>query len=152
LVCLSIFLQPNHINAIRNRYGIPSFLDIPEKTQLSTQVLISPPNDLPFQLLNITYFSAASFPLAFPPLVAKGFGWPKIGLGLEGVNERVGKWLVDLLGSEEEEQEKGGKLKTEEKRVRGWAFMDYYDSEEAVVPLLVEGNFRGRQSGEEGWI
>lgn len=46
-------------------------------------------------MLNITYFSAASFPLAFPPTIAKGFGWPKWGFGVEGVNGRVGKWLLD---------------------------------------------------------
>lgn len=129
---------------------------IPEKVQLSTQILLSPPDDLRFPLLNITYFSAASFPLAFAPLIAKGFGWPKIGFGVEGVNERVGKWLVDLLGSGSEDGVGEGlgkvmEMKAEEKRIRGWVFMDYYDSEEIVVPLLVEGNFRGRKNGEEGW-
>ena len=94
-------------------------------------------------MLNISYFSAASFPFAFPPTVARGFGWPRWGLGVEGVNARLGRWLLDRLGEGE-----GADV-----RVRGWAFLDYYaEPEEAdVVPLLVECNFMGRKSGEEGW-
>ena len=91
-------------------------------------------------MLNISFFSAASFPLAFPPTIARGFGWPKWGLGVEGVNGRLGKWLLDRFAQDGERA-----------RIRGWAFMDYYAEPADVVPLLVECNFRGRISGEEGW-
>jgi 1-phosphatidylinositol phosphodiesterase len=109
--------------------------------------------------LAISFLSAASFPLSLPPMIARGFGWPKLGLGVEGVNLRVGQWLLDILGG-------GDDLKTEktvltenymersvEPRIRGWVFMDYFDEPEhdGVIPLLVECNFRGRVSGEEGW-
>ncbi|KAG6864559.1 hypothetical protein C0991_008672, partial [Blastosporella zonata] len=37
-------------------------------------------------------------------------------------------------------------------RVRGWVMLDYYDHpDNALTPLLVECNYRGRQKGEEGW-
>ncbi|RPD59203.1 PLC-like phosphodiesterase [Lentinus tigrinus ALCF2SS1-7] len=128
-------------------YNIPSFLSIPEKTNLATEVLLPPAEgELSTPVLNISFFSAASFPLAFPPTVARGFGWPKIGLGIEGVNGRLGKWLLDQLSG-------GGKDTTgsDDVRIRGWAFMDYNSEPGDVVPLLVECNFRGRKSGEEGW-
>ncbi|KAL0947516.1 hypothetical protein HGRIS_013615 [Hohenbuehelia grisea] len=144
-------------------YNIPSFLSIPEKVALSTQILLPPPNNPPMPVLSITYFSAASFPLAFPPTIAHGFGWPKAGLGVEGVNSRIGKWLLDQLGSdverseapaasEKEKQDFDGPSGVDDVRIRGWAFMDFYaEPENAVVPLLVECNHRGRRSGEEGW-
>ena len=144
------------------RYNIPSFLSIPEKTKLATEVLLPPPEGDPSTpVLNISFFSAASFPLAFPPTVARGFGWPKIGLGIEGVNGRLGKWLLDQLsginGSESGQTAKPGEegekdaAGTDDVRIRGWAFMDFFSEPEDVVPLLVECNFRGRKSGEEGW-
>ncbi|KAI9056956.1 PLC-like phosphodiesterase [Trametes sanguinea] len=146
-------------------YSIPSFLQIPEKVELATQILLPPPNDPPFPVLNITFFSAASVPLALPPLVAKGFGWPKWGLGIEGVNGRVGEWLLHQLSGDggEASSEKRNKQwrrrhyhergADEDVRIRGWAFMDYYAEPNyaAVVPLLVECNYRGRKKGEEGW-
>ena len=66
------------------RYNIPSFLSIPEKTELATQILLPSENDPGFPTLSISFFSAASIPLAFPPTIARGFGWPKLGLGVEG--------------------------------------------------------------------
>ncbi|KAF8919261.1 PLC-like phosphodiesterase [Mucidula mucida] len=126
-------------------YAIPSFLSIPEKVALSTQILLPPPpppaqGDID-QTLSITFFSAAAFPLAMPPTIAQGFGWPKWGLGVEGVNSRVGKWLLDMVTGE-----------SEEVRLRGWALMDYFaDPEPALVSLLVECNYRGRTVGEEGF-
>ncbi|CDO68891.1 hypothetical protein BN946_scf185000.g34 [Trametes cinnabarina] len=149
-------------------YNIPSFLHIPEKVELATQILLPPPNNPPFPVLNITFFSAASFPLAFPPLVAKGFGWPRWGMGIEGVNGRVGSWLLDKLsggGKSGADAGKKGSRRSwesnkqqeqrmvEDVRIRGWALMDYYAEPDygAVVPLLVECNYRGRKKGEEGW-
>ncbi|KAF8968324.1 PLC-like phosphodiesterase [Flammula alnicola] len=139
-------------------YAIPSFFSIPEKVQLATVNLL-PPTDVAQPLLPITYFSAASFPLAFPPTVAKGFGWPKWGLGVEGVNSKFGAWLLDKLGgstSVSSPTTKDGKQEqaaAEEPRIRGWNFLDYYSEPEGgdLVPLLVECNFRGRKIGEEGW-
>ena len=96
--------------------------------------------------LAITFFSAASFPLAFPPTVARGFGWPKMGLGVEGVNARVVRWLANQLA----ESDASGRVT--EPRIRGWALSDFYaDPEPALVSLLIECNFRGRVRGEEGW-
>lgn len=113
--------------------------------------------------LGITFFSAASFPLAVPPTMAQGFGWPKWGLGVEGVNSRIGKWLLDILSGsthsafdererdlEKNEIDSGANYR--EPRIRGWVFMDFYEEpDDAIVPLLVECNFRGRLPGQEGW-
>ena len=126
-----------------SRYAIPSFLAIPEKTALATAMLLPPtPDAPPFSgpVLNVSYFSAASFPLAFPPTIARSFGWPKWGLGVEGVNTRLGKWLLEQFSQNGEDA-----------RIRGWAFLDFYAEPDDVVPLLVECNFRGRKPGEEGW-
>jgi 1-phosphatidylinositol phosphodiesterase len=142
------------------RYGIPTFFSIPEKVQLATANLLPPPDALQ-PVLPITYFSAASFPFAFPPTVAKGFGWPKWGLGVEGVNSKLGAWLLDKLGGSaaadasklDEVDEKQREAIAEESRIRGWTFLDYFSEPEGgdLVPLLVECNFRGRKPGEEGW-
>lgn len=142
-----------------SRYNIPSFLHIPEKTQLATENLLLPPEYPASPVLNISFFSAASFPLAFPPTVAKGFGWPNIGLGVEGVNGRLGTWLLDQLssdgtntvGQDVAKTDRPEKATSANVRIRGWAMLDFYSEPESVVPLLVECNFRGRISGEEGW-
>lgn len=136
--------------------------------QLGTANLM-PPADSPNPVLPITYFSAASFPLAFPPTVAKGFGWPKWGLGVEGVNSKLGAWLLDKLGGSDgvssqccttcpqdvekgQEEFKENTLDQPEPRIRGWIFLDYFsEGSDQLVPLLVECNYRGRQIGEEGW-
>lgn len=151
-------------------YSIPSFLAIPEKIALATEIL-RPPEAASRPTLSISYFSAASFPFAAPPTIAQGFGWPKWGLGVEGVNSRVGKWLLDqLTGSFAGSGQSSGRpslmraqlssctlVETEkhsvtEPRLRGWALLDYFDNpEHALVPLLVECNYRGRVHGEEGW-
>ena len=150
-------------------YSITTFLSIPEKVKLSTEILLPPPSPLDEHSLAITYFSASSIPLALPPVVAKGFGWPEWCLGVVGVNERVGTWLTDrLMGKQgvtsiqrrlseetssndnESGHDGGGR---ESARLRGWAFIDFYEdpTESSLVPLLVEGNFKGRKWGEEGW-
>ena len=144
-----------------HRYNIPSFLSIPEKTELATRILLPPSDNPPNPVLNITFFSAASFPLAFPPLVAKGIGWPRWGFGIEGVNGRVGLWLLNQLGGPGTASESGNNdeqrdevsRQVDDVRIRGWALMDYYAEPDygAVVPLLVECNYRGRKRGEEGW-
>ena len=124
-----------------------------------TENLIIPTTGQP--TLGITYFSAARFPLTPPPLIAKGFGWPAWGLGVEGVNTKLGVWLLDKLAGGPQGEALGfeeGLSQTvlqeeEEPRIRGWTFLDYYSEPGAgdIVPLLVECNFRGRKEGEEGW-
>ena len=53
-------------------------------------------------------------------------------------------------GDAREREPKGRGIKP--LRIRGWALLDFYeDPEKAVVPLLIECNFRGRIRGEEGW-
>lgn len=76
-------------------YSIPSLLSLPEKTSLCIENLVPPPTDPP--TLGITFLSAAGGPLSLPPFCALGFGWPRWGLGVEGINARVGRWLIDRL-------------------------------------------------------
>ncbi|THH10013.1 hypothetical protein EW145_g1615 [Phellinidium pouzarii] len=111
-------------------YNIPSVLDVPEKVSLATAVLLPPSGGYTQPTLNISFFSAGSFPLALPPAVAKGFGWPAWKLGVEGVNARIGTWLLSQLSTSESVAPKG------------WVFMDFFKSPEGLVPLLVECNFR----------
>ena len=124
------------------RYEIPSFLSIPEKVELATKILITPNNGPMTRTLAISFFSAASFPLAFPTTVARGFGWPRAGLGVEGVNSRFGHWLINTLTGNTNE-DKGSTVSCP--KVSGWTFMDFFDDPEdcAIVPLLIECNFRG---------
>jgi len=143
-------------------YSIGSFLSIPEKAKLATMNLVpSIGSDRP--VLPITFFSAVNVPLALPPIVAKGFGWPDWGIGFYGVNALLGKWLLEEIGtttncvnrckktSVDRDLEKNEDSFAEEPRIRGWTFMDYYSEPGDVVPLLVECNFLGRKNGEEGW-
>ena len=147
------------------RYAIPSFLSIPEKVERATQNLIIPPTTVQ-PTLAITYFSAALFPLALPPIIAKGFGWPAWGLGVEGVNSKLGTWLLDKLdggvpdAAEQGEEALDGDKRSSspsmsgELRLRGWTLLDFYSESEVgnIVPLLVECNYRGRKEGKEGWL
>jgi 1-phosphatidylinositol phosphodiesterase len=113
------------------RYNIPSFLSIPEKTELAKAPLLPPPASITQPVLSITYCSGASFPFATPPVIATGFGWPSIGLGTEGVNSRIARFLLTAL--------------KENTTLRGWTLMDFYDKPvgSGIVPLLIEYNFRG---------
>lgn len=141
--------------------------------QLASENLLLPTGAQSSPTLNISFFSAANIPLALPTTVAQGLGWPKWHLGIEGINRRLGKWLLDNFtgsGSGDQAQnvakaeaEKGSPLAEhitgsavsstgDNVRIRGWAMMDFFgEPDGSVVPLLVEGNFQGRKSGEEGW-
>jgi len=126
----------------RLRYEIPSFLSIPEKVELATKVLVAPNNVPAMPTLAISFLSAASFPLALPTIVARGFGWPQAGFGVEGVNSRFGFWLINaLLGKPA--GEKG--ITISSPKVKGWTLMDFFEDPEdrGVIPLLIECNFRG---------
>ncbi|KAG6813343.1 hypothetical protein H0H92_011891 [Tricholoma furcatifolium] len=134
-------------------YLVPSFLEIPEKFALASEILLAPENP-PKPTLSITFLSAANVPLALPPTIAKGFGWPKLGFGIEGVNSRLVRWLLNNLSVENNHS----KTVVDEKRgdpsqrIRGWVLLDFYDEPDcALVPLLIECNYRGRRQGEEGW-
>ncbi|KAF8352251.1 PLC-like phosphodiesterase [Amanita rubescens] len=125
-------------------YNISSFLSIPEKVELAAENLILDSPNPPFPILPITYFSAASFPLAFPTVVAQGFGWPQLGLGVEGVNSRFGRWLLErLLNKAKDVAQTDDKQSPDESVIRGWTFLDFYaePAGRAVVPLLIEYNF-----------
>lgn len=150
---LSCFVFLATSESFSYRYNIPSFLAIPEKVSLATQVLMPPSNNPPMPVLSISYFSAASFPLALPSIVATGFGWPEMGLGVEGVNSRFAKWLLDLLSEETSDPASvGEKQCIDGACIQGWIFLDFYsDPDPGLVPLLVECNYRGRRSMEEGW-
>lgn len=126
-----------------HRYSIPSFLAIPEKTTLATQNLVKPAVGPTIPTLSISYFSAASFPLALPSTISRGFGWPGAGFGVEGVNRRVGNWLLRTFSCEGKKL--GSKPGEGEPMIRGWTFMDFYEypEDQGVVPLLIECNFRG---------
>lgn len=126
-------------------YTIPSFLSIPEKVALSTDILVASCDSSP-PTLSISFLSALSLPLAFPPIFARGLGWPQWGIGFEGVNARVGKWLIDQF------DERGENAVNAEPRIRGWVLMDFYEDPtgQSIVPLLVECNFRRRKC-EGGW-
>ena len=88
---------------------------------------------------------------------------------MEGVNSKLGAWLLDKLSGEppvpvNDAAGQGEDLDTqkllssktmseEQPRLRGWTLLDYYSESEVgnLVPLLVECNYRGRKEGEEGW-
>lgn len=104
-------------------------------------------------MLSISFLSAASFPLALPQTVACGFGWPAWNLGVEGVNSRVGKWILSLFTPAGViSTEKGPKTDEVEPRLSGWCLMDFFTQplELGLVNLLIECNYRGRKVGEEG--
>jgi 1-phosphatidylinositol phosphodiesterase len=115
-----------------HRYNIPSFLSIPEKAQLATEFLLPPTATVTQPVLSVTYLSASSFPLATPPVISTGFGWPQVSMGVEGVNSRVARFLITSL-----------KANT---MLRAWTLVDFYDQPVGtdLVPLLVECNFKGR--------
>lgn len=118
----------------------------------------------PVKTLNFTFLSAASVPFALPPTVARGFGWPQAYFGIEGVNSRVVRWMLQqLMGGEKATSPEEGQQQTtvEEKMrkkeevgavavdpvvLRGWAMTDFFESPAAspVVPLFVEFNFLRR--------
>ncbi|KAH0584472.1 hypothetical protein H2248_010008 [Termitomyces sp. 'cryptogamus'] len=137
-------------------YLLQSFLEIPEKFTLASEILMGPPSESPMPTLSISFFSAASFPLALPPVIAKGLGWPKMSLGIEGINSRFVQWLLNNLVENSEIHAPGSVLNEKHvsgsRRIRGWVLLDFYDEPgSALTPLLVECNYRGRRKGEEGW-
>ena len=133
-------------DAIANRrYRVPTLVQIPEKfvvVRPNPAALKSPvegqtkaPLDMSRSVLEdppftLTFSSASYFPLSPPAIIAKGFGWPAWGLGIEGVNSRLMRWLLERLADEE--------------RVRGCVAMDFYreiGGDESLAEILVMMNF-----------
>lgn len=100
---------------------------------MATSALVESEDELAFPTLNISYTSASSIPLALPPYIAKGLGWPK-WFGFEGVNGRLAKWLLTILSRSNESH----------KNVTGWVFMDFYDepTDSSLPLLMIELNYR----------
>lgn len=86
--------------------------------------------------LTLSFASAASIPLAVPPLIANGLGFPRWGMGFRGVNARLRDWLLDRLealeGENGEKEDAGGLL-------RGTVPMDFYKGA-GLVELMVAFN------------
>ncbi|KAJ1310467.1 hypothetical protein OPQ81_007200 [Rhizoctonia solani] len=151
-------------------YRVPNLLALPEKASLCKQNMVPPVSNPP--ILGITFLSAAGGALSLPPFCALGVGWPEWGMGVEGMNSRVGRWLINRLTSAEvrnadsererwslssESEEllgKGSKIletldddSEPSLPIRGWIFMDYFSEPDgALVPLLVENNFMRRSN------
>ena len=83
-------------------------------------------------------------------------------MGVEGINSRFIRWLLFQISSTASDiddiekgqvNEKGANSSLAEPRIRGWALLDFYTfpANSGLIDLLVECNYRGRTSGEEGW-
>ncbi|WWD18068.1 hypothetical protein CI109_102515 [Kwoniella shandongensis] len=116
-------------------YRVKTFLSIPEKLEaivnhLTPTLTPSPSPKPPFTL---SYTSASYFPLSFPTVIAKGFGFPSWGFGVEGINSRLCRWLLEILADEHQD-----------KRIRGCLPIDFYRQcagDEGLAGLLVQMNF-----------
>jgi 1-phosphatidylinositol phosphodiesterase len=155
---------------VHDWYRVPTFLSIPEKLRRATRVLcpdawadadedVRPAAawrrhgyaplytaELPAprtDALGIAFLSASAIPFALPPTIARGFGWPRFGLGVEGVNARFTRWCLRKLAGAEE-----GRC---DPRIRGWVLMDFVAEPSDMVGIMIELNWRGRVVGEEGW-
>jgi len=149
---------------VQDWYAIPSFLSIPEKAKVAVEMLHPKPAPTGKQDLAITFLSAARIPFALPTTVACGFGWSHFLLGVEGVNSRVGRWLLrqlagDDVGEErlqpqrtdtqetliDEDESEAPEKKSDrptDNRLRGWVLMDFvrYPCDLGIIPLLIESN------------
>lgn len=70
--------------------------------------------------------------MAPPNILAKGIGWPSIGLGIEGLNSRFTLWLLELM--------------CDGKRIRGVVPVDFYAEVGEVAKLLIVMNQLGYAS------
>lgn len=136
------------------RYDIHGFFNIAAKFNTVSLAFALPHRCMPFILhwsqvvdhltassqlpvssnLTLSFASAASIPFALPPLVANGFGWPRWGLGMTGVNQRLKDWLLDCLNVQGEDGDELGVL-------RGIVPMDFYRKAE-LVDIMVAFNSR----------
>jgi 1-phosphatidylinositol phosphodiesterase len=86
-----------------------------------------PPRNTPW---TITFTSASNFPLAAPTWIAKGLGPSIWGLGVDGVNARIVRWLLLTAA--------------EGLRPRATVLSDFYRQAPGV------GEIAGRDAGDKG--
>ncbi|WWC58401.1 uncharacterized protein I303_100941 [Kwoniella dejecticola CBS 10117] len=114
-------------------YRVHTFLEIPEKFNAITTHLL-PTLDSPSscRTFTLSYLSASYFPLSLPTIIAKGFGWPSWGLGVEGINSRMFRWLLERFADGQ--------------RVRACLAIDFYRQcagDAGLAELLIQMNFIG---------
>jgi 1-phosphatidylinositol phosphodiesterase len=109
------------------RYRVKTFLSIPEKYDVLIDHLLPTLTASANPTLTLSFSSASYFPLSCPTTIAKGFGWPSWGLGIEGMNSRLTRWLLErVVGGEQ---------------VRACVPMDFYRQEGWPGEILVLMNF-----------
>ncbi|PLW08145.1 hypothetical protein PCANC_22627 [Puccinia coronata f. sp. avenae] len=93
----------------------------------------------------ITFLSASSLLLGFPTICSKGIGLPKLGLGIEGINSRVARWLVSRR--DHYHHPSPNVNATSSTNIKGVVcMMDFYQSPKgALVSLLVDCNFTSQE-------
>ncbi|CED82869.1 E, plc [Phaffia rhodozyma] len=138
---------------VNDWYDINTILSIPEKTDTIQRTLCK--ESALDGHIPLVFCSASSFPLAFPVTVARGFGWPRWGLGVQGVNDRMVGWLVERLAAgasrlntkpkEKEKEERNMTANDDRKQssqmIRGWILFDFYRSPDILVDTVVALNF-----------
>lgn len=131
-------------------YNIGSWRSIPRKWELAVQLLQESGNRPDVFALN--FISCASFPLATPPMTAKG----SFAMRVKGMNVRLLDHVVDVLGQQAEQRardEGGDKTAPAAAAVAAAATaiaglqacfaIDFYDYDgaAALIPLLIQANF-----------
>lgn len=111
------------------RYRVTTFLSIPEKFDVLINHLSPTLTASAQPQLTLSFSSASYFPLSCPTTIAKGFGWPSWGLGIEGMNSRLTRWLLEQIA--------------EGQKVKACLPMDFYRQEGWPGELLVLMNFLG---------
>ena len=118
-------------------------LSIPEKAAAVVSLLSRETPQA--EHVGLAFASAASFPLACPVYVARGFGWSAFGVA--GVNARLGRWLLERLslaggGSNGDgANKKVSSLASSDHALRGWLLFDFYRSEPGLIDLVVAFNY-----------
>lgn len=115
--------------AVQDWYDIGSIARLPEKARLVVSSLERQSSEPSNWLL--TFLSASSPWLAFPRICAQGFGYPRWGLGFEGVNDRVVRWLMEPMPTGEASRVRSAVVLCD--------FFEYPD--DALVSLLIDCNF-----------
>ncbi|RSH92629.1 hypothetical protein EHS25_008074 [Saitozyma podzolica] len=110
-------------------YRVKTFLSIPEKYDVLIDHLLPTLTASANPTFTLSFSSASYFPLSCPTTIAKGFGWPSWGLGIEGMNSRLTRWLLERVVQGE--------------KVRACVPMDFYRQEGWPGELLVLMNFLG---------
>ncbi|KAG8831483.1 hypothetical protein FRC17_003102 [Serendipita sp. 399] len=136
-------------------YGIPSFLSIPEKFEVAVEMLYPRPAPNGKSDLSITFLSASRVPFALPSTVACGFGWSSLYLGIEGVNSRVGKWLLGQLGGVDGNDVAPGEPKqawTYSDEERGWSQSTLVDLKSASGSSIRIKDSDRKEPRLRGWV